>query len=114
MWVQVVNAMPGGHFSSAQSGLLTALCRRTARADVLALMILDFKPDWTTEPGGLERLDRLFAMADREDRGIMALARSLRLTLQSQRTAGATATAHRNAPQGRRPWDELPPPEENV
>jgi hypothetical protein len=106
-WTGIVNALPAEYFTPAQTPLLIALCRRIVRADVMAAQILEFREEWTSVEGGLERLDRLFAMADREDRGITALARSLRLTLQSLRTAGSAATIHRGAAAAgtARPWD---------
>lgn len=112
IWVATVNSMPGGHFSEAQVPLLVALCRRVAKADVLAAMILDFREEWLKIEGGLERMDKLYAMADREDRGITALARSLRLTLQAQRTAGNAGTIHRTTPALGVPWDDDPCPDE--
>jgi hypothetical protein len=54
------------------------------RAGLLAQQIAKFKPDWLKEPGGLERLDKLLQMADRETKALSACARSLRLTQQSQ------------------------------
>ena len=50
--------------------------------------------------GGLERLDRLLAIAERETRAITACARALRLTPQAQmhpRTAGRAVS---NVPSG--------------
>jgi hypothetical protein len=107
IWHDIVNALPANYFTEAQVPLLVALCRRVAKADVMAGLILDFRTEWTSVEGGLERLDKLFAAADREDRAIAALSRSLRLTLQSLRTAGSAATIHRDAAAAgtARPWD---------
>ena len=74
--------------------------------------IAGFELEWAKVPGGLERFDRLLGMADRESRTCMALARSLRLTPQSQvqpRTA-ARMTADEPALDDdgnpvKRPWD---------
>ena len=105
VWSGAVNTMPAGYFSRAQLPLIVAYCRHTVRADVLAVEILRFEAEWIAAEGGLERLDRLHGMADRETRAITACARALRLTLQAQRTAGAAGTANRALPDGPRPWD---------
>jgi hypothetical protein len=55
--------------------------------------------------GGLERLDRMLAMAERETRAALACARALRVTPQSQilpRTAGRLAIEDTGR---RKPWD---------
>ena len=78
-----------------------------AMARQLARKIAEFQPDWLDEPGGLERLDRLNAMLDREHRAVLALARSMRLTHQSQYAAQKASTLARQQPDGdaRKPWD---------
>ena len=56
--------------------------------------------------GGLERFDRLLAMADRETKAVVATARALRLTPQAivhPRTAGRRVNDW--PADARRPWD---------
>ena len=92
--------------------ILIEYCRRVCRSRLLEAQIVAFELEWAKVPGGLERFDRLLAMADRESRTCMALARSLRLTPQSQvqpRTA-ARMTADEPALDDdgnpvKRPWD---------
>jgi len=72
---------------------------------VLEKQISQFELEWTMVDGGLERLDRLLAVAERETRAMTACARALRLTPQAQmhpRTAGRAVS---NLPSGPRPWD---------
>ena len=64
-----------------------------------------FEMEWTKVEGGLERLDRLFSMADRETRAITACARALRLTPQSQIDPAKAGRAINNILEGPRPWD---------
>jgi hypothetical protein len=69
------------------------------------MQIARFDTDWVGIDGGLERLDRLRAIAERETRAITACARALRLTPQAQmhpRTAGRAVS---NLPHGPRRWD---------
>jgi hypothetical protein len=85
--------------------VLTAYCRHTVRAELLAEQVRAFRVEWLAEDGGLQRLDRLLAAADRETKAITACARALRLTPQSQMhpcTAGRTTARE---PGGPRPWD---------
>ena len=72
---------------------------------MLELQIARLEPEWTRLESGLERLDRLLAVAERETRAITACARALRLTPQAQmhpRTAGRAVS---NVPSGPMPWD---------
>jgi hypothetical protein len=72
---------------------------------LLEMQIAQFEPEWTSVDGGLERLDRLLAVAERETRALTACARALRLTPQAQmhpRTAGRAVS---NLPIGPQPWD---------
>jgi hypothetical protein len=86
--------------------VLIAYCRHACRARLLEQQLRQFEFEWARVDGGLQRLDRLLQMAERESRALTAAARSLRLTPQSQvhpRTAGR---ALNNWPaDARRPWD---------
>jgi hypothetical protein len=106
VWVDVVGCMPAGWLSKAQVPLLVAYCRHTARASLLAQQVSAFDPGWLKVDGGVQRLDKLLGMAERETRTVNACARSLRLTHQSQYGPRAAATAGRKggAP---RPWDPI-------
>lgn len=87
--------------------LLIELCRHVCRARLLEQRVAEFRMEWLKVDGGLQRLDRLLAMADRETRAISACARALRLTPQSRiepRTAGRRVNDM--PPDGPRPWDD--------
>ena len=105
VWRDVVGSLPDDWCTRAAYPILVAFCRHVCRAQVLEMQIARFEPEWTTVDGGLERLDRLLAAAERETRAMTACARALRLTPQAQmhpRTAGRAVS---NLPSGPRPWD---------
>jgi hypothetical protein len=105
VWCDVVGSLPADWFTRAAHPILVAFCRHVCRARLLEMQIARFEPEWTTVDGGLERLDRLLAAAERETRAMTACARALRLTPQAQmhpRTAGRAVS---NLPSGPRPWD---------
>ena len=84
VWRDTVATMPLGWFNRSHQPLLSAYCRHTVRADRLGQMISNFEPVWLKAEGGLQRLDKLLAMSEREGRAIAATARAMRLTHQSQ------------------------------
>jgi hypothetical protein len=100
--------MPVGWFARSHEPLLAAYCRHVARADELDKVAREM-----IAPGSdanLSDADRLFKMAERETRALIACARSLRLTIQSQmhpRTAGRAAEASGQPLWERRskPWE---------
>jgi hypothetical protein len=103
VWRDVIGSLPGGWLTQAAHPILVAFCRHVCRARMLERQIARLEPEWTSLDSGLERLDRLLAVAERETRAITACARALRLTPQAQmhpRSAG-----HGNMPRGPRPWD---------
>ncbi|WP_338692024.1 hypothetical protein V5279_37935 [Bradyrhizobium sp. 26S5] len=105
VWRDSVGSMPGEWLTRAAYPILIAYCRHACRARLLEMQIAKFEPEWTRVDGGLERLDKMLAMAERETRAISACARALRLTPQAQmhpRTAGRRLN---DAPQGARPWE---------
>jgi DNA polymerase III delta subunit len=71
----------------------------------IAQQIAAFETEWLAVEGGLQRLDKLHAMAERETKLMMALARSMRLTHQSQYKAETAYTAARSVSNLEPPWD---------
>ena len=65
-------------------GILIEYCRHVCRSRLLEVQIAHFQQEWIATAGGLERLDRLLAMAEREGKAAIACARALRLTPQAQ------------------------------
>jgi hypothetical protein len=105
VWRDVVGSLPGSWLTRAAFPVLISHCRHVCRGRLLEAQISRFEVEWVAVEGGLERLDRMLAMAERETRAITATARALRLTPASQmhpRTAGRAIDA---VPEGPRPWD---------
>ena len=111
VWRDTVATMPAWWFRPSHEPLLTAYCRHVARAAVLdkvAQKMMAPESDTT-----LEVADRALKMAERETRAMIACARSLRLTLQSQmhpRTAGRAAAENADGPAL---WERRPKPRED-
>ena len=106
-WRRIVGRMPGDWFPAETHPLLVGLCRHIVMARELAGMLDGFRAEWCAEDGGLERLDRLAKMQDREHRAMSSLATKLRLTNQSRYTAGRAVTEAAKGVAGRRPWDAV-------
>lgn len=103
IWRRVHSSMPDGWFRAEHFDLLKEYAQHAARADALnaAAREIDLSAAARDSIDGpdLKRVDKLFAMAERESRIVLALARSLRITHQSQvdpKTAGRKKK--RNAP----------------
>ena len=105
VWRDAAGCMPGGWLARGAYPILIEYCRHVCRARLMEARIAEFEPEWTKVEGGLERLDKLLAIAERETRAVAACARALRLTPQAQmhpRTAGRRTDSLPNGPM---PWD---------
>jgi hypothetical protein len=94
VWRDAVSSMPGNWLQRGAYAVLTEYCRHVCRARLLEAQVARFEEEWLKADGGLERFDKLLAMADREGKAALACARALRLTPQAQmhpRTAGRMA-----------------------
>jgi hypothetical protein len=83
IWRRLMDRVPNGWFRAEHIELLAAYCEHGAIADTIARSIREFRPEWLGQDGGLERLDGLTKLLDREHRLVLALARSMRLTHQA-------------------------------
>jgi hypothetical protein len=104
VWRDVVGSMSGDWLCRGSIPVLIEYARHVCRARLLESQIASFEVEWTTAPGGLERFDRMLAMADRETRAMTACARALRLTPQSQMHA-RTAARNTSSTPTEKPWD---------
>ena len=105
IWRDVIGSLPGGWLTQAAHPILVAYCRHVCRARLLEQEIARLELEWTSLDCGLERLDRLLAVAERETRAITACARALRLTPQALMHPRSAGRAVSNVPSGPRPWD---------
>jgi hypothetical protein len=105
VWRDVVGSAPASLFRRAVFPILIAYCRHACRVRLLEMQVALFQPEWTKVEGGLERLDKLLALCERETRAMIACARTLRLTPQAQMHPRSAGRAIENMPTGRMPWD---------
>jgi hypothetical protein len=99
IWIDATSSMRGDWLSRGMHPLLIEYCRRVCRSRVIEQEIAN------TAAHDLDRLDKLFAMAERETKAVLALARALRLTPQSHqhpKTAGRMAADRPDYPS---PWN---------
>ena len=104
VWRDAVSSMPANWLTRGSYPILIEYCRHVCRARLLEAEVAHFDREWIAAPGGIERLDRLLAMAEREGRAALQCARALRLTPQSRmepKTAGrAVARCRRTRRRG--------------
>src|SRR5262245_10193691 len=103
IWRDAVASMKGDWLVRGAYPLLIEYTRRVCRSRVLEAQVQKFETEWLRVEGGLERFDKLLQMADREARGVVALARSLRLTPHA-RMHPSTAARRTDIGDGSRPW----------
>lgn len=99
-WRAVVGRMPASWFKREHYGMLSAYCRHVCRSRAvekeLAMQPID----------DLERYEKLARGAERETRSMIACARTLRLTHQSQYDEKkAHRTVQNQSAGGGRPWE---------
>ena len=105
VWRDVVESLPAILFKRAIYPILAAYCRHACRARLLEMQVAQFEPEWARVEGGLERLDKLSALCERETRMMIVCARALRLTPHAQMHPRTAGRAVDNLPSGPRPWD---------
>ena len=111
VWRDAVSSMPGDWLQRGSYPILVEYCRRVCRSRLLEGEISRFDQEWVNSaPGGLERLDKLLAAADRESRAVTALARSLRLTPQSRLEPRTAARAVGRLSPYPSPWRDAQDP----
>lgn len=83
IWRRVAIALPGGWFGPEHLDMLAAYCLHAAAASRFQLELADMAVD-TSCPDSIMAANRLSGMAERESRAALAMARSMRITHQSQ------------------------------
>ena len=106
VWRRIVGRMPQDWFPPETWPLLVAMCRHVVLADRVAALIDESRPEWIAVDGGLERLDQLARMQDREHKALSTLATRMRLSQQSRYHQRTAATAAGKRPiSGKAPWE---------
>ncbi|TIV71449.1 MAG: hypothetical protein E5V89_10100 [Mesorhizobium sp.] len=104
VWRGVVDALPSDFFPPESFDTLASYCRHVVSARFLARELDRFSAEWLGVDGGIERLNKLLMMRERETRALIAAARALRLTNQSRwrpDQAGKVAGGYK----GPKPWE---------
>ncbi len=105
IWKAVVSTKPADWWRPDSFPLLTAYCQHIEQSRRLARLINKFQDEWIKPDGGLERLDKLLKAKDREDRALVNLARSMRLTQQAQMQPISAGRRSNATPSVRPPWE---------
>lgn len=103
-WRAVVDRLPGDWIKREHHGVLAAYCRHVCRSRLLSHCIDVVTAESLDTPEGLERFTELAKAAERETRAVLACARTLRITHQSQYDEKAAARGAGRSPNGVRPW----------
>jgi hypothetical protein len=104
-WRAIVARLPPGWFRREHYGVLANLCRHTSRARFLGRALELCAPENLTTVEGLDHYNKMAAAAERETRSLLACARSLRLTHQSQYDAAKAARGAATASTESAPWE---------
>src|SRR5262245_10001598 len=99
-WRAVVGRMPSGWFKREHYGTLAAYCRHTCRAEDVEKELAS-----ASLATDLERYEKLARAAERETRSLIAAARTLRITHQSQYDEKKAHRTVQNQGGGGKPWD---------
>ena len=106
IWRGITNAMPAAWFPRESLELLAAYCRACAMADFVSREINRYEMTWLAKDGGIERLQKLTGIRDREVRTAMSLATRLRLTNQARYDPRSAARRREDRPAGHPvPWE---------
>lgn len=107
IWTAVVNSKPADWFDASTLPLLLSYCKHVSHAADLDQEIADFNPKWIRDeqkPNAVSMYKFLLDAREKETRAITALARSMRLTQQSQ-IHPATAGVAAQKKSGKKLWE---------
>lgn len=106
VWKKTVHAMPANWFTPEHHETLKAYCRHAIRARDLSKRIDDTETEKLgLMPGpSIGTYEKVRRMAEAETRAMLACARSLRISMQSQLRAETAATKRGSATAQRPPW----------
>lgn len=109
IWRETIASEPPEFFNTATlRGMLSDYCRHRDVAEILSVLIDEFKPEWTESELGMDRYKKLLQMRFQETRAATSLATKLRLTNQSRyqpRTAAGLANREASNGNTKRPWE---------
>lgn len=97
-WWAVVNRMPADWFPRETHGMLADYCRHVVKSRRIAQLVDDAESQDAID---VDRLDKLYKMAERESRAASSLATRMRISQQ----ATVRAEQARKPAQVERPWE---------
>lgn len=103
LWDEITGAYPADYFRGGQGALLEDLVRSVVAQRTISAQIARASKNLEAR-GGINRLDALLKMEERQVRLAAMLATKLRITNQSRLSARAAANAAK--PAGKKPWDQ--------
>ena len=107
-WLAVTRRLPQDYFPRECHRLLEAYVRHVSAFRILSASVDAFRPEWTADPEGLLRYDKLLQMREREGRALSSLATRLRISPQSRwSNAKAERAAAKLPAQGQMPWERF-------
>ena len=96
-WWAIVNRLPADWFPRETHGTLSDYCRHVVKSRRIAQVIASAEQD---DPLDIDKLDKLYKMAERESRAASSLATRMRLTQQATMSEKAKKPS-----QAKRPWE---------
>ena len=103
-WRKVVGRLPPEWFPGETHAMLEEFCIHVIRSRMIAEWVKGFKSEFLRMEGGVERIDKLLAMGEREARIIASLATRMRLTQQSRAHSTVARTAARQGGKSGDAW----------
>ena len=105
VWADALGSLPGDWLLPAAFPLMADYTRHVCRAQSLEVEISAFKSEWLLADGGVDRLNKLLLMAEREGRAALTAARQLRLTPGSTVRPGTAGRRVNDFRPGVVPWE---------
>jgi len=105
VWRATLAALPDHWLMPSATALLIEYCRHVCRSRMLEIQLQAFDTEWLKAEGGIQRLDKLLGMADRETRAIMNCAKALRLSPQAIFLPAHAGRRYADTMMGPAPWD---------
>jgi hypothetical protein len=106
-WRRVVSQVPPDWFPPDTHQLLVTYCRHVVRARMIDRWIAGFRSEFLMLADGLERVEKLFAMGEKEGRAISSLMTRMRLTQQSRYHTETAANKSRARTATTEPWQHV-------
>lgn len=107
LWRVIVATKPHDWFGPDTYPLLVEYVRTVGAAQVIAIAIEEFKPEWLADEEGLKRFERLSRLQDAKAATLARLATKMRLSQQSRYSEKAAHTAASRAGGGAKPWQTV-------